>query len=147
MGRGGGGYTEKQTGYKDSGGFKVTDKGAIWVAERYIEDGYESVFRQRHDPETSCDLTIKTSDDTQTIKNIEVKQVTSQNPSKIATHIKEANEQISSGDTIALYFPNRTSSRESISFVEQGIAEARRKNHIKGPVEVWFSDKKKKTYN
>ena len=147
MGRGRGGYTEKQTGYKDSGGFKVTDKGAIWVAERYIEDGYESVFRQRHDPETSCDLTIKTSDDTQTIKNIEVKQVTSQNPSKIATHIKEANEQISSGDTIALYFPNRTSSRESISFVEQGIAEARRKNNIKGPVEVWFSDKKKKTYN
>ena len=59
----------------------------------------------------------------------------------------KANEQISSGDTIALYFPNRTSSRESISFVEQGIAEARRKNHIKGPVEVWFSDKKKKTYN
>ena len=49
--------------------------------------------------------------------------------------------------SIALYFPNRTSSRESISFVEQGIAEARRKNHIKGPIEVWFSDKKKKTYN
>jgi hypothetical protein len=147
MGRGRGGYTEKQQGYKDSGGFKVTDKGAIWVAERYIEDGYESVFRQRHDPETSCDLTIKTSDDTQTIKNIEVKQVTSQNPSKIATHIKEANEQIAAGDTIALYFPNRTSSRESVSFVEQGIAEARRKNYIKGPVEVWFSDKKKKTYN
>lgn len=147
MGRGRGGYTEKQTGYKDSGGFKVTDKGAIWVAERYIEDGYESVFRQRHDPETSCDLTIKTSDDTQTIKNIEVKQVTSQNPSKIATHIKEANEQIAPGDAIALYFPNRTYSRESNSFVEQGIAEARRKNYIKGPVEVWFSDKKKKTYN
>ena len=147
MGRGNGGYTEKQTGYKDSGGFKITDKGAIWVAERYIEDGYESVFRQRHDPETSCDLTIKTSDDAQTVKNIEVKQVTSQNPSKIATHIKEANEQIALGDTIALYFPNRTSSGESISFVEQGIAEARRKNYIKGPVEVWFSDKKKKTYN
>lgn len=93
MGRGKGGYTEKLSGYKDSGGFKVTDKGAVWVAERYIGDGYESVFRQRHDLETSCDLTIKTSDDTQTIKNIEVKQVTSQNPSKIATHIKEANKQ------------------------------------------------------
>lgn len=147
MGRGRGGYTEKQQGYKDSGGLKVTDKGAIWVAERYIEAGYESVFRQRHDPETSCDLTIKTSDDTQAIKNIEVKQVTSQNPSKIATHIKEANKQIATGDTIALYFPNRNISRESTSFVEQGIAEAHRKNYIKGPIEVWFSDKKKKTYN
>lgn len=146
MGRGRGGYTEKQTGYKDSGGIKVTDKGAIWVAERYIEAGYESVFRQRHDPETSCDLTIKTGDDKQIIKNIEVKQITSQNPSKIATHIKEANEQISTGDTIALYFPHKTSSAESISFVEKGIAEARRKNYIRGPVEVWFADKQKKTY-
>ena len=147
MGRGRGGYTQKQQGYKDSGGFKVTDKGAIWIAERYIEAGYESVFRQRHDPETSCDLTIKTSDDKQTIKNIEVKQVTSQNPSKIATHIKEANEQIATGDTIALYFSNRSRSPESISFVEQGVAEARRKKYIRGPVEVWFSDKTKITYN
>ena len=147
MGRGRGGYTQKQQGYKDSGGFKVTDKGASWIAERYIEAGYESVFRQRHDPETSCDLTIKTSDDKQTIKNIEVKQVTSQNPSKIATHIKEANEQIATGDTIALYFSNRSRSPESISFVEQGVAEARRKKYIRGPVEVWFSDKTKITYN
>ena len=146
MGRGRGGYTEKQQGYKDSGGFKVTDKGAIWIAERYIEAGYESVFRQRHDPETSCDLTIKTGDDKQTVKNIEVKQVTSQNPSKIATHIKEANEQIATGDTIALFFPNRSHSPESISFVEQGVAEARRKKYIRGPVEVWFADKTKITY-
>lgn len=146
MGRGRGGYTEKQQGYKDSGGFKVTDKGAIWIAERYIEEGYESVFRQRHDPETSCDLTIKTSDDSQTIKNIEVKQVTSQNPSKIATHIKEASAQIKAGDTIAFYFPNRTSSPDSLAFVKRGIDEARGKGLIKGPIEVWFSDKKKFTY-
>lgn len=147
MGRGRGGYIKKQQSYTDSGGYKVIDKGAIWVAERYIEAGYESVFRQRHDPETSCDLTIKTSDDTQTVKNIEVKQVTSQNPSKIATHIKEANNQIAEGDTIAFYLPHRTSSKESIEFVEKGIEEARRKNYIKGPIEVWFSDKIKKTYN
>ncbi len=146
MGRGRGGYTEKQQSYKDSGGFKVIDKGTIWVAERYIENGYESVFRQRHDPETSCDLTIKTSDDAQAIKNIEVKQITSQNPSKIATHIKEANKQIAVGDTIAIYLPNLTSSRESIAFVEKGIEEAHRKNYITGPIEVWFSDKIRKTY-
>ena len=42
MGRGRGGYTEKQTSYKDSGGHKVTDPGAIFVAERYIDQGYEA---------------------------------------------------------------------------------------------------------
>ena len=45
MGRGQGGYTEKQTTYKDSGGHKVTDQGAVFVAERYIDQGYEAVFR------------------------------------------------------------------------------------------------------
>ena len=32
------------------------------------------------------------------------------------------------------------------SFVSKGIDEARRKGYIKGPVEVWFSDKTKITY-
>ena len=49
MGRGKGGYTTIQTNYKDSGGRKVTDKGTIFVAERYIDLGYEVVFRQRQD--------------------------------------------------------------------------------------------------
>ncbi len=35
MGRGYGGYTEAQPSYKDSGGHKVTDNGAIFVAERW----------------------------------------------------------------------------------------------------------------
>ena len=45
MGRGRGGYTEKQTSYKDSGGHKVTDSGAIFVAERYIDQGYEACIQ------------------------------------------------------------------------------------------------------
>ncbi len=142
MGRGHGGYTETQLSYQDSGGNKVDDPGTIFVAERYIEMGYESVFRQTHDYRT-YDLTIKTSDDTQYVKNIEVKRITSDNPSKIATRIKEASGQIKDGDTIALYLFKHTNSSSGIEFARKGIAEARRKGYIKGPIEVWFNDKTK----
>ena len=146
MGRGRGGYTEKQKSYKDSGGQKVNDKNAIFVGERYIELGYETVFRRRHDPDKGYDLTIKTSDDSHFIKNIEVKGVTSSSPSKIASNIKKANEQINAGDTIAIYLPNHINNEEGRQFARQGIAEAARKGLIKGPIEVWFSDKTKISY-
>ena len=147
MGRGNGGYTEKQSWYKDSGGHKVTDNGAIWVAERYIDMGYESVFRQQH-PERGrqFDLTIKTADDQSHVKNIEVKKVTTLNSSNIAKNLNRASGQISSGDTVALYFEGRKNTEENRSFVIKGIEEARRKGYIKSPVEVWFSDKSKITY-
>lgn len=147
MGRGRGGYTEKQTGYKDSGGHKVSDTGAIWIAERYIDMGYESVFRQQH-PERGkqFDLTIKTADDRTPVKNIEVKKVTTLNTSNIAKNIKTASKQISIGDTVALYMEGRMNTADNRSFVSKGIDEARRKGYIKGPVEVWFSDKTRITY-
>lgn len=143
MGRGRGGYTEKQISYTDSGGHKVTDKNAIFVAERYIDQGYEVVFRQKHDPDKSLDLTIKSSDDETFIKNIEVKGITSINPSQIASRIRKANDQIAAGDTIAIYLPEYHNDAAGRDFAEKGIAEARRKGLIKGPIEVWFSDKTK----
>ena len=69
MGRGKGGYTTIQTNYKDSGGRKVTDKGTIFVAERYI---------------------IKTSDDKDFVKDIEVKKTTTTKSSQLAKNIIEA---------------------------------------------------------
>lgn len=146
MGRGRGGYTEKQTSYRDSGGRKVTDPGSTFVAERYIDLGYESVFRQRHDGEKTIDLTIKTSDDKGFVKNIEVKRVTSSNPSMIAKNIARADEQISDGDTIAIVLPKHRNDDSGRAFAQKGIEEARRKGYIKGPIEVWFSDKTKVDY-
>lgn len=147
MGRGNGGYTEKQNGYKDSGGHKVTDSGAVWIAERYIDMGYESVFRQQH-PERGkqFDLTIKTANDESYVKNIEVKKVTTLNGSNIAKNIKYASRQISEGDTVALYFEGRNNTAQNRDFISNGIAEARRKGYIKGPIEVWFSDKTRIIY-
>ena len=147
MGRGRGGYTEKQPSYKDSGGHKVTDKGAIFVAERYMDQGFEVVFRRDHNPARGCDLTIKTSDDENFVKNIEVKAVTSSKASKIADNLKKAKGQIAPGDTVAIYLPTHNNNEIGRSFAEAGIAEARRKGNIIGPIEVWFSDKTKITFN
>lgn len=92
MGRGKGGYTTIQTNYKDSGGRKVTDKGTIFVAERYIDLGYEVFFRQRHDEidKKNFDLTIKTSDDKDFVIDIEVKKTTTTKSSQLAKNIIEA---------------------------------------------------------
>lgn len=146
MGRGRGGYTSIQSGYRDSGGRKVTDKGTIFVAERYIDMGYESVFRQRHDEidAKTYDLTIKTSDDKDYVKNIEVKQVTTNNPSQLAKNIKRAFEQVGDGGTVALYLPEcDKNSRVTRDFINNGYQEAMRKGFVKGSVEVWFDDKTK----
>jgi hypothetical protein len=142
MGRGHGGYVEKTKSYVDSGGQKVTDKGAIFVAERYIDLGYESVFRRRKEIKT-YDLTIKTSDDVGYVKNIEVKMVFGNNPSQVAKRIKQAKDQIDEGDTVALYFPNHSNCATARKLAKDGVDEARRKGDIKGPIEVWFSDKTK----
>lgn len=143
MGRGRGGYTQHQLSYRDSGGRKVKDKGSIFVAERYMDLGYESVFRREIDGVKRFDLTIKTSDDVNFVKNIEVKQVISPNSSRIAENIRNGFEQLAGegGGTIALYDANHNQSQDRISFILKGIDEARRKGWIKGPIEVWFKDK------
>ncbi len=141
MGRGRGGYTEKKTSYKDSGGQKVTDKGAVFVAERYIDMGYESVFRQEHDGRKTYDLTIKTSDDKQFVKNIEVKKVTSTNPSQMAKNIREGFAQVGEEGTVAVYLPHHSNCASAVGFSRVAFAEALRKHWVIGHVEVWFNDR------
>ena len=148
MGRGYGGYTEKQRCYRDSGGAKVDDPGSIFVAERYMDAGYEAVFRRRRDSEgiKTFDLTIKTSDDTSIIKHIEVKRIVGQNPSQIAKHFKKAEKQLKTCGTVAVVLPNYSNSAAGRKFAKAGIDEAMRKGYVFGPVEVWFADKTKIDY-
>ena len=141
MGRGRGGYTEKQPSYKDSGGYKVTDKGAIFVAERYMDQGYEAVFRRRHDPDRGCDLMTLVLTYKISYRRIRMHDFECNNPSKMSTRIGEAAGQISEGDTVAIFLPNHRNSQTGRALAEAGIAEARRKGYVKGPIEVWFSDK------
>ncbi|MBQ6472948.1 MAG: hypothetical protein IJJ33_13270 [Victivallales bacterium] len=142
MGRGHGGYIDYRESYLDSGGRKVTDRGTIFVAERYIDMGYEVVFRQQKAIPT-CDLTIKTSDDKNILKNIEVKTAFSKNPSQMAKQIEKARRQIRDGDTLAIFVPHHKCGKAGIDFAQAGVDEARRKGYVKGPIEVWFSDRKK----
>lgn len=144
MGRGKGGYTKIQTWYKDSGGRKVTDRGAIFVAERYMDQGFEVVFRQKHKNKT-YDLSIKSSDGKTFIKNIEVKSITSPSTSKIASRIKEGFSQFETEkpDTVAIYLVNYANCKESRKFAYRGFNEAKRKGFLKAHVEIWFKDKTK----
>lgn len=142
MGRGRGGYNSIQASYKDSGGVTVKDQGAIFVAERYIEQGFESVFRQRHNHKT-YDLSIKTSNDKEFIRNIEVKAVTSDKSSKLASNIHKAFSQLENAEnpTVAIYLPGHSNCKTAQAFAKQGFAEASRKGWVQGKVEVWFNDK------
>lgn len=143
MGRGNGGYTTKQQRYVDSGQKEVHDDSAIFVAERYIEMGYESVFRQVHENQKTYDLSIKTSDDTSFVKNIEVKRINSENPTKIARNIKKGFEQLRNEGVVALHaFKYNSNDKNGLQLVGQGIKEAQRKGYVKDKIEVWFKDKK-----
>ncbi len=147
MGRGRGGYTEKQVFYKDTAGRKVTDKGSIFVAERYIDLGLEPVFRcvKSELQLKQYDLTIKTNDDLNYLQNIEVKQTTSPNPSAIAKNIQKGFKQFRFYDnaTVAIYLPNHINNDIGRRHAQAGFDEAVRKGHVLGHVEVWFSDKSK----
>ena len=141
-----GGYIAKEAMYCDSGGHKVKDKGAIFVAERYMDQGYEAVFRQTHPAQgKTYDLSIKTSDDTSYVKNIEVKRVTSPNPGKIAEHIHHGFRQF--GDepegTVAVVLSNHRNDKAGLEFAMAGFDEAKRKGWVAGHVEIWFKDKTK----
>ena len=146
MGRGKGGYTALEVSYRDSGGFKVKDDGSIFVGERYMDLGYEVVFRQRHNRKT-YDLTIKTSDDIGYIKNIEVKRTTSTKPSRMAKNMEQGFKQVGKGGTVAIYLPHQTQCSLALKRINEAIDEARRKRWIKGPVEIWFKDKTKIEFN
>lgn len=87
MGRGRGGYTKHQLYYKDSGGNKK-DKGAIFIAEQYMDLGYEAIFRRETNNSKRFDLTIKMSNDIDFVKNIEVKLINSEKATRIASNIE-----------------------------------------------------------
>jgi len=149
MGRGRGGYTKKQPSYKDSGGRKVNDNGSKFVAERYIDLGFEVVFRRQHQERPSIpsfDLTIKTSNDKDFVKNIEVKSVFTNNPVAISRRIEKAGKQISIGDTVAIYLPKAKHNKAGIDLAKEGINRAKAKKCVIGPIEVWYSDKERELF-
>ena len=107
------------------------------------------MFRQSESEGKHYDLTIKDSNDVEFIKNIEVKKVTSENPSQIAKNIEKAFRQLEGAPngTVALFFEHHTNTQEIRDVIRKGYEEAMRKNNVKGPVEIWFKDKTSITFN
>ena len=87
-GYGGSSGKTKDKCYRDTGGKKVTDKNAIAVAEYYIKEGkYVAFLKEMPQVQRRADLSVEGI-------HTEVKGTSSQNPSKIATHIIEGFEQV-----------------------------------------------------
>lgn len=141
MGRGNGGYVEKQDFYRDTAGRKVIDKGAIAVAEAYIDQGKEVVFRRVHEPDQFYDLTIKDPETEEYIKDIEVKTFYSFKANTISAKIENATSQLASSKNpvITLYLPTVTNEIEARCKLHDGIIAAMK--HIQSDVEVLMGDK------
>ncbi|MCD8295251.1 MAG: hypothetical protein LUE27_08430 [Clostridia bacterium] len=157
MGRGHGGYVEKNNLYRDTANHKVKDNGAICVGESYIEAGYCVVFIKQQSKENNVkkyDLAIKDYDDTEILDRIEVKQVTSTSPSRISDDIEKGGAKFTGGYTgsVDLYFPRLKNNQADLRIVQAGIDYALRENNrksepfIKGSIRVWLSDGTHKDY-
>lgn len=126
--------------YKDTGGNIVKDEAAIQVAEHYIKEGHRVAFLQEHPNDQykkRADLLI---DDNMLI---ETKKVTSQNPVQISKNIKKAYEQTQAEcDRMKKNFTQKVVILcKNKDVAEKGIERAKRRNYIKGELEVWVDDK------
>ncbi len=151
MGRGKGGYIAKSDLYRGTANHKVTDKGVIYVGERYIEAGYCVVFIKQQSKVTDVktyDLAIKDQDDTKILERIEVKQITSSSPSRISDDIEKGFTKFTGDYTgsVDLYFPKLKNTQSDLNIVQAGIDYAVRQNSlkeepfIKGSIRIWLSD-------
>lgn len=143
MGRGYGGYVEKSNLYRDTSKHKVTDKGVIYVAERYIDAGYCVVFIKQQSGKNNVkkfDLAIKSYDDSAILERIEVKRITSDKPYQTAAEIARGFEKFNNGyvGSVDLFYPNLSYSVDTCRFIQQCLNMAN--DDINGPIRVWLGD-------
>ena len=86
-GYGGSSDKGKNKTYYDTGGHKVTDRNAITVAERYIDDGHYVAFLQEKECQKRADLSVDG-------KHVEVKGLTTLNPDTVEGKLKHAFIQV-----------------------------------------------------
>ena len=143
-GYGGASGNAKGKCYYDTGGHKVTDKNAIEVAEHYIREGKYVAFLQQKPPDKRADLSVEGF-------HVEVKGISSTNPSQVASKIKQGFEQLevdmsrySKEDrrpTKVIILSKHESFSEGYNSACEGYKEAVRKGDVKGSVEFWYHNK------
>ncbi len=128
--------------YKDSHGYKVTEKSSIIAAEHYIKLVMYVFFLHQDDvrrPDLLVDYKLL----------VEVKGIISLNPGQISKQIKHANSQIESEHSkypedkrlpakivlISLH----ESFEVGFHAISEGYKEAKRKDQVHFQVEFWFN--------
>ena len=137
-GYGGASGRNKGKCYYDTGGHKVKDPNAIAVAEYYINKGeYVAFLQEKPNVQQRADLSVEGV-------HVEVKGMSSLNPSKVANRIDEAFEQVDADNyryPISTHRPGRVvilskypSLEVAKDVVTKGFEEAKRKNFVSGEV-------------
>lgn len=147
-GYGGSGGATKERCYYDTGGHKVTDNNAIFVAESYINEGKYVAFLQEKHGQERADLSV---DGVHT----EVKGLTTLNPDKISKRIEKADSQVKAdnknypddtnkqGKIILLSKHGKDVSKEEIlAKMKEGLKRAQKNGEITSKVEVWIGEER-----
>lgn len=137
----------KSSVYYDTGGHKVTDKNAIMVAERLIEEGHYVAFLQEKEGQTRADLSVDG-------QHVEVKGLTTLNPDNVEGKLRHAFIQVNADNA---RYPSESHregkviilSRHSAEVSEKliydrlhaGYLSAQHKGYITGKVELWIGNK------
>lgn len=146
-GYGGASGKVKEKCYYDTGGYKVTDKNAIEVAEYYINEGNYVAFLQRKEGQKRADLSVEG-------QHVEIKGLQTLNPDTIEGRIQNAFEQVHGDDyryspdthkevkVIILSKHDSSISEDRIlEAMQKGFLSAEHKGYVTGKLEVWILGK------
>ena len=144
-GYGGSSGRVKDKCYYDTGGHKVKDKNSIEVAEYYINKGKRVAFLQEKPPEKRPDLLVDNN------LLVEVKGISSTNPSQISKQLEKASKQIDkelskySADKKVgakiIIVSRHSNFEDDYNAVCEGYKEAKRKGEVGFKVEFWHDGK------
>lgn len=133
---------KKEKCYYDTGNNKVTDNNSIAVAEYYINQGKYVAFLQQRKGQKRADLSVEGV-------HVEVKGMSSRNPSVVADNIEYAFHQISGDnyryppethrDGVVIILSKYSSYEEAYKIVNEGLQEAYRKRAVKGKVKLFHA--------
>lgn len=146
-GYGGSSGRVKENTYYDTGGRKVKDGNAIFVAEHYIREGKYVAFLQEKAGQRRADLSVDG-------QHVEVKGLTTLNPDNVEGKLKHAFSQIESdkgrypenthreGKVVIVSKHDKGISEKTIyDAMHAGFLSAKRKGCITGKVELWINGK------
>lgn len=141
-GYGGASGRVKEKCYYDTGGHKVKDQNAVAVGEYYIKQGKYVAFLKEIPNENRADMSVEGV-------HIEVKGMSSPNPSQVAKNLKKGFTQVDADNkrhptethrpgTVVILSEYKTL-EEAQRVVKAGYDEAVRKGYVTGNVKLFHN--------